>query len=557
MKTEKRRSVLRLVTVREVVPRLKHAVPVALALFLLLGTVTRAAPSPATWPTSDEWVMLYDDVTGECSNQEWRDINGTYYYVDDDFVYFLMCIADNGEIPGWPTTSSGFAEARYKWFIDTVDEDLSVSGTTANYGEFLLMLEDATDQGAGDPPTDAGWGSTDEDQYGELTLIDDLANVGFTARWDSATPPEYKLNANNGSSYWRRVVSDPDTEPVMPSNGIQKTPLAGTVPPAGGTTNPDIGYKMGVLQDTPCQSGNGVAMFVSRALIGDPNSVCVIPATDQENNNLDQAPNCDRPEETTCLPVVLEGSLEVVKDLIPSTDPGLFNLQIDGVTEEADASDGGTTGEITVDPGDHTVGEVAGTGTSLSDYNTSISCVDAAGVVVTSSSDAGPLDVTVGGDDDIVCTITNERKTGQLEVVKDLIPSTDPGLFNLQIDGVTEEADASDGGTTGELTVNMGTHTVGEVAGTGTSLSDYNTSILCVDAAGVVVASSSGAGPLDVTVGEDDDVVCTITNERKALPVGGSTLPLSLAALLAPWLGFATLLLVGTVLVWRCKATQR
>ena len=82
---------------------------------------------------------------------------------------------------------------------------------------------------------------------------------------------------------------------------------------------------------------------------------------------------------------------------------------------------------------------------------------------------------------DIVCTITNTRETGKLEVVKNLNPSTDPGKFNLQIDGNTDPqgANVGDGGTTGEETLNTGTHNVGEAAGTGTTLTNYQKSIVC------------------------------------------------------------------------------
>ena len=213
------------------------------------------------------------------------------------------------------------------------------------------------------------------------------------------------------------------------------------------------------------------------------------------------------------------GELEVIKDLVPSDDPGLFDLQIDGVTEYTDATDGDTTGKKTVDPDTHTVGEVAGTGTSLADYDSSIECRDQGGLgsVVASSSDSGPLDVPVDSNDDIVCTITNSRDAGQLEVIKDLLPSDDPGLFDLQIDGVTEYADASDGDMTGKKSVTPDTHTVGEVAGTGTSLGDYDSAIVCKDSGGLgaVVASSSDSGPLDVPVNSNDDIVCTITNTRR------------------------------------------
>ena len=213
------------------------------------------------------------------------------------------------------------------------------------------------------------------------------------------------------------------------------------------------------------------------------------------------------------------GQLEVVKALVPFDDLGLFHLQIDAVTEKVDASDGDTTGKKTVEPGTYAVGELAGTGTSLGDYTSSIECKDqgGTGTTVASSSDSGPLDVPVGSNDDIVCTITNSRSAGQLEVIKNLVPIGDSGLFDLQIDGLTEYTDASDGDSTGKKTVNPGTHNVGEVAGTGTSLGDYDSAIECKDqgGTGAVVASSSDSGPLDVTVGSDDDIVCTITNERR------------------------------------------
>ena len=80
---------------------------------------------------------------------------------------------------------------------------------------------------------------------------------------------------------------------------------------------------------------------------------------------------------------------------------------------------------------------------------------------------AGPLDVAVTYNADIVCTITNTRETGKLEVVKDLNPSGDPGKFNLQINGNTDPdaTNVGDGGSTGEGPLIAGTHNVGEVAG--------------------------------------------------------------------------------------------
>ena len=66
-------------------------------------------------------------------------------------------------------------------------------------------------------------------------------------------------------------------------------------------------------------------------------------------------------------------------------------------------------------------------------------------------------------------------------MVKDLNPTTDAGLFNLQIDGSTA-APARTSATTARRasSVNTGTHTVGETAGTSTDLADYQKSISCV-----------------------------------------------------------------------------
>ena len=216
------------------------------------------------------------------------------------------------------------------------------------------------------------------------------------------------------------------------------------------------------------------------------------------------------------------GKLEVKKALSPTTDPGLFNLQIDGSTAGTGANVGhnGTTGEQALNTGTHSVGETAGTGTSLADYSSSIECKadNGTGAVVASGQGAGPLDVSVTSGSDIVCVITNTRDTGKLEVKKALSPTTDPGLFNLRIDGSTAGTGANVGhnGTTGEQALNTGTHSVGETAGTGTSLADYSSSIVCKadNGTGAVVASGQGAGPLDVSVTSGSDIVCVITNTR-------------------------------------------
>lgn len=79
------------------------------------------------------------------------------------------------------------------------------------------------------------------------------------------------------------------------------------------------------------------------------------------------------------LPVPM-ATVEVKKLLVPPTDDGLFDLQIDGISRAEDVSDGGTTGPVEVLSGQsHLVGELAGTSTSLENYLSSIQCFDRVG----------------------------------------------------------------------------------------------------------------------------------------------------------------------------------
>ena len=46
------------------------------------------------------------------------------------------------------------------------------------------------------------------------------------------------------------------------------------------------------------------------------------------------------------------------------------------------------------------------------------------------------------------CTVTNKRKP-RVKVTKDLVPSGDGGLLDLQVNGLTQADDVGDAGTTG------------------------------------------------------------------------------------------------------------
>ncbi len=114
------------------------------------------------------------------------------------------------------------------------------------------------------------------------------------------------------------------------------------------------------------------------------------------------------------------------------------------------------------------------------------------------------------------CTITNSRDTGTITVNKVLSPENDPGRFNLQIGGVTTGSgeNVGDGGTTGTITYGTGDYTVGEVAGTDTNLDDYSTSFVCTDGE-QGITRGTGTSYDELTLGKNQDIVCTFTNTRK------------------------------------------
>ena len=242
-------------------------------------SLTGLVAPPSGWPATSEWTELATDENGNCdTHRNVLDTNGDgfalYYVVDSDYIYLRL---ETATAPGWPSTKPA-GDARYKWWFNTAGTAAFVKGTTVYDAEFLLMLEDVTDND-NDP-------DTTRDQLGELTLMDDLNGATFKARWNSANPPSYTINdaqttPTGNSSWWRREL--------------------GTGTPGVGGPQGVMGWDIGYRIDNGTTGGNFTDMYVSRAALGDPSSLCIIWATDNQNNNLDQAPDCDRPEETYCL----------------------------------------------------------------------------------------------------------------------------------------------------------------------------------------------------------------------------------------------------------------
>jgi hypothetical protein len=189
--------------------------------------------------------------------------------------------------------------------------------------------------------------------------------------------------------------------------------------------------------------------------------------------------------------------LTVTKLCVPVTDPGLFNLLLDGspVPNGTDVPCGGSRGPFETTVGTHTVSESAGTGTSLSDYTSTIGGDCAAGG-----------SITLALDDSAICTITNVRNAApppaSLTVHKVCDPADDPGNFEILVDDQPVGV-LNCGESTGPVDLAPGTYTVREASGEDTSLSDYTT-----------VISGDCAANGSITLASGDSASCTFTNTR-------------------------------------------
>jgi hypothetical protein len=139
----------------------------------------------------------------------------------------------------------------------------------------------------------------------------------------------------------------------------------------------------------------------------------------------------------------------------------------------------------------------------------------------------GTVSLKVHWYEQVKCWFTNTKNTppppptGTIKVTKKLVPATDSGKFNLLIDGAIKALNIGDGGTTGTQTVSLGSHTVGESGGTGTTLTDYDSSLSCVDKAHGNAVDNDGT----LNVAANDAWDCVITNTRKPTPQPPTTTP--------------------------------
>jgi hypothetical protein len=196
-----------------------------------------------------------------------------------------------------------------------------------------------------------------------------------------------------------------------------------------------------------------------------------------------------------------QASITVKKVTDPSGVDQAFSFTGD-IT--ASLSDGQSSGHA-VSPGTYHVTEGSTTGWALTD----ISCDDAGS---TGDTATGVATFVVTAGQQVTCTYTNSRLP-QVKVVKQLVPSNDPGTFDFAIgeQSFTNGGDGyGDGGNTGFVSVQPGTTTISESGNGNTDLTNYDSSVSCTNDA------SANDVSLDLNLAYGDQVTCTFTNVRRA-----------------------------------------
>ena len=220
------------------------------------------------------------------------------------------------------------------------------------------------------------------------------------------------------------------------------------------------------------------------------------------------------------------GNLEVVKSLSPSEDPGTFDLSATGTGLTAGTNlsalgvgDGEGIPSTVVPTGTYTVAEAAAEGSGLANYTSSIACYQRTdeGVadepfVATEGNGTSLSGVAVAKGEDVLCVISNTRKTVDVTVQKQVIGGTDdPTTFDMTFTGQEPFALADDQSTT--FTVNVGdeqTLTEQEITDEGYAFD----SIYCTD--GESRIGEVDGQSISFTPSSTDDIFCRVVNTRLA-----------------------------------------
>ncbi len=169
---------------------------------------------------------------------------------------------------------------------------------------------------------------------------------------------------------------------------------------------------------------------------------------------------------------------------------------------------------------------------ALTDYAITIICKDQGGVgnVVASSTNAGPLNVFVDSNADIVCTLTN--KAGTIEIVKEGNPTTGPAFSftaSPALGAIGGNFSLIPGTTTNPQATVPGAYIVTETPAS-IPANWILTDIVCVGNAKSTVTKNVAASNVTINLVAGEDVKCTfknalrstITIQKDAYPADGT-----------------------------------
>ena len=488
------------------------------AAFAWLALVTPAAAQPA-WPTDGQWIWLANDPEEGGLHNDQRDVESLWYYVRDGYLFLRM---KNRGPAGWCTTCGQSREhARYKWLFDTVGNDGILQGGHVLNTEYMLLTEDF-----------------DNNLVGEVTFIDRDPLGDYNTRWSTTNPPNYVTNTPVGAAFanYQRVIGAVNSVLVNPVPSIATTQYLG-IPQFG--TNTQIGYRIhgdsGAIGVPPDENSDGtpgpfvdgiyVDMYVNLSLLGSPSTLRLMWLTDQEDQNLDQAPCCDRPDDGNFIVIPLKATLTIEKDvpggnaqdfaftLTPTSPAGApTNFSLD---DDANGTLPNTWTSATLDPGSYTVVEGAVAGWTLG----SLTCSNDNAYTSTIATDTGTRTATLGlvAGTNVSCRFVNVQQSAgsiTLTVVKDALPN-DPQDFAFTLTGqpgfsLDDDANATLPNSQTFVLPAGSTYTLSE-----TPLAGWSTALQCAGGAGV----SGATATLSNTLPAGSVVTCTYTNTKLATVV--------------------------------------
>ncbi len=439
--------------------------------------------------------------------------NGTTVTVatGDNAVCTFVNVRNTGLISFLKNVVGGTASAS-DWLFTVSD----AAGTTAHSGDSRTILTGSYGVLESGGPigytltTDNTPGNVCTLSNGIITLMVSQAGglCSITNTRDTGSVKVNKLLDNDGNGTFE--LTNPgdfswniDTTPVSTNNAM------GTTLP-GVETNP---YH--VTENSPANY-HPVGWFT-----GSPTST-QNPCTNLTNTTLPAGINVtkDQTTEITLCNARDTGTVTVNKSLVPASDSGKFNLNINGITKTAvgGVGDGGTTGAVIVPTAAaQTASETAAPGTSLDDYTSSWTCTNGlAGDGTTTTV------FSVVTSENVTCTFINVRKAS-LTITKDANPDSDQDFTftlgqqdpnDLQSPAtiiksfiLDDDADATHSNTEQTTSLVPGTYVIDEAATTGWDLTNVN--------CGEGIQFSRQDGTITLTIAAGANITCTFTNTQR------------------------------------------